>query len=87
MELIIGSLSRPSLSLEPKNPLPTLFGKKGVCVPEAGRAEGGWRASREAWRRRLVVPSAFVCDDLAEQTSATRDSGMYDLDMSESLGM
>jgi len=79
MELIIGS--RPTLPARgPKKPDPTRLGKNGVWVPEdVGRAEGVWSASREAWRRRFVVPKAFVWEERAEQTRATRDAGIYDL--------
>ena len=71
----LNSLSR-YVRASAKNPDPTRLGKNGVCVPDVGRAEGGCRASREAWRRRLVVPRALVCDDLAEQTRATREFGI-----------
>lgn len=73
---------------EVKKPEPTRLGKKGVCAPDASPlaaplplppgvwGTGGWSASREAWRRRLVVPRAFVWEERAEQTSATRELGM-----------
>lgn len=49
-------------------------------MPERDEDVGaGWRAWREALSNRLVVPSALVCEDLAEQTIATREDGRYDL--------
>lgn len=54
----------------------------GVPVPEIielflGRRR---RASEAAWMRRLVVPSAFVDPDRAEQTIATLCWSIYSLD-------
>lgn len=69
-----------SRSLAPKKPDPTRLGKKGVWVPEVGRAEAGWRASLDACSRRFVVPRALVCDDRAEHTIATLLLGRYDLE-------
>ena len=80
IELTIGSRPSRLPSRGPKKPEPTRLGKNGVCVPDAlGRAEGGCSASREACRRRFVVPRAFVWLERAEQTSATLELGMYDL--------
>ena len=58
----------PGPELDDNEPCPP--GVRGVAPT------GGWRASREACRRRLVVPSALVCEERAEQTRATRELGM-----------
>lgn len=71
----------PDVSRDAKKAEPTRLGKNGVLEPlvPSERVEGGCNASLDACKRRLVVPSAFVCDDRAEQTKATREFGMYDL--------
>ena len=42
-----------------------------VFVPEASEPRGRFRASEAAFRRRFVVPRAFVEPERAEQTTAT----------------
>lgn len=86
----------PDRADPPKKPDPTRLGKYGVCAPldrpfpfgpdwvpvDVREMMGGWSAWRDASRRRLVVPRAFVWDERAEQTRATRELGMYELRVS-----
>ena len=64
---VCAPLDRPFPPEEPFAP--------GVWGTPAAPA-GGCNASREACKRRLVVPRALVWDERAEQTRATRELGM-----------
>lgn len=73
------SLSLVSFSRPSKKPEPTRLGKYGVAEPDVTLRPGGESASLDACKSRFVVPRAFVWDERAEQTSATREFGMYEL--------
>jgi hypothetical protein len=67
----------------PKNSDPTRLGKNGVADPDNELELERSSASLEACKRRFVVPRALVCDERAEQTNATLEFGIYDLESVE----